>query len=212
MATTRSPKPAPCAERHDDDPGAKPSRPIDPALHPIELGNYRVATPAIQAFYDLVNRCLRYHVTGALTYGPSRVGKTRAIEYLRMLLAETQPRIVTFHAQAEHKPRHAEGPFFANPLHAVGHPDPDGGTNSAKRRRLVNHKGRVHAPRQRQGGALLRRGAALRRERVRVGCVICTTSWTGCRSACTPSWSGSRSCWRCAPRCSTHTRRRSSRG
>ena len=90
------------------------TRPIDPALHPIETGNYRIATPAIQAFSELINRCLRYRITGALTYGPSRIGKTRAIEYLRLLLAETQPRVTTYHAQAEHKPRHAEGPFFAN--------------------------------------------------------------------------------------------------
>jgi hypothetical protein len=43
-----------------------------------------------------------------VTYGPSRIGKTRAIEYLRLLLAQTQPKITTYHAQAEHKPRHAE--------------------------------------------------------------------------------------------------------
>ncbi|HZH06914.1 MAG TPA: ATP-binding protein [Lautropia sp.] len=114
------------------------SRPLDPALHPIETGGYRIATPAIQAFSDLINRCLRYRITGALTYGPSRIGKTRAIEYLRLLLAQTQPKITTYHAQAEHKPRHAEGPFLANLLEAVGYPDPVGGTNPAKRMRLVN--------------------------------------------------------------------------
>lgn len=113
-------------------------RPVDPALHPIETGGYRIATPAIQAFSDLVNRCLRYHITGALTYGPSRIGKTRAIEYLRLLLAQTQPKITTYHAQAEHKPRHAEGPFLSNLLEAVGFPDPATGTNSAKRMRLIN--------------------------------------------------------------------------
>jgi type II secretory pathway predicted ATPase ExeA len=40
--------------------------------------------------------------------------------------------------QAEHKPRHAEGPFFANLLDAVGCPDPDKGTNPTKRIRLIN--------------------------------------------------------------------------
>jgi hypothetical protein len=29
-------------------------RPIDPSLHPLATGNYRIATPAIQAFYELV--------------------------------------------------------------------------------------------------------------------------------------------------------------
>ncbi|CDF34487.1 unnamed protein product [Chondrus crispus] len=114
------------------------SHPIDPALHPVETGNYRVATAAIQSFYDLIQRCLRYRITGALVYGPSRIGKTRSIEYLRLLLSETDPKITTYHAQAEHKPRHAEGPFFANLLQAVGFPDPDGGTNPTKRLRLIN--------------------------------------------------------------------------
>ncbi len=113
-------------------------RPVRPELHPIESGNYRVATPAIQAFYQLVQRCLRYRIPGALVYGPSRIGKTRAIEYLRLLLAETYPKVTTYHAQAEHKPRHAEGPFFTSLLQAVGFPDPDGGTNPTKRLRLIN--------------------------------------------------------------------------
>ena len=114
------------------------ARPVDRALHPVETGNYRVATPAIQAFYDLMVRCLRYRITGALSYGPPRIGKTRAIEYLRLLLAETHPKVTTYHAQAEHKPRHAEGPFFANLLEAVGYPEPDSGSNPTKRIRLIN--------------------------------------------------------------------------
>ena len=114
------------------------ARPIAPDLHPVETGNYRIATPAIQTFYELVTRCLRYRTTGALIYGPSRIGKRRAIEYLRLLLAETYPKITTYHLQAEHKPRHAEGPFFTNLLDTVGCPEPDKGSNQAKRLRLIN--------------------------------------------------------------------------
>jgi hypothetical protein len=95
-------------------------RPVDPSLHPLVTGNYRLATPAIEGFYELVTRCLRYRIMGALIYGPSRVGKTRAIEYVRLLLAREYPKITTYHAQCEHKPRHAEGPFFATLLEAVG--------------------------------------------------------------------------------------------
>jgi hypothetical protein len=73
---------------------------------------------------------------GALIYGPSRIGKTRAIEYVRLLLARNHPRMTSYHAQCEHKPRHAEGPFFANLLEAVGDPDPNAGTNPSKRMRL----------------------------------------------------------------------------
>lgn len=111
-------------------------RPIDPALHPLATGNYRIATPAIQAFYELVTRCLRYRIMGALIYGPSRIGKTRAIEYVRLLLARNYPKITSYHAQCEHKPRHAEGPFFANLLEAVGDPEPNAGSNPSKRMRL----------------------------------------------------------------------------
>jgi predicted AAA+ superfamily ATPase len=111
-------------------------RPVDPSLHPLVTGNYRLATPAIEAFYDLVTRCLRYRIMGALIYGPSRVGKTRAIEYVRLLLARQYPKITTYHAQCEHKPRHAEGPFFATLLEAVGDHAPNAGTSSAKRSRL----------------------------------------------------------------------------
>ncbi len=113
-------------------------RPIAPDLHPIATGNYRIATPAIQELHELVMRCLRYRTTGALIHGASRIGKTRAIEYVRLLLAETHPKITTYHAQAEHKPRHAEGPFFSNLLEAVGYPDPDHGSNPTKRIRLIN--------------------------------------------------------------------------
>ncbi|WP_053572708.1 ATP-binding protein [Caballeronia cordobensis] len=111
-------------------------RPIDPSLHPLVTGNYRLATPAIEALYELVTRCLRYRIPGALIYGPSRVGKTRAIEYVRLLIARQDPKITSYHAQCEHKPRHAEGPFFTNLLEAVGDPAPHVGTSSGKRTRL----------------------------------------------------------------------------
>ncbi|NUX57903.1 ATP-binding protein [Paraburkholderia youngii] len=111
-------------------------RPVDPSLYPLVTGNYRLATPAIETFYELVARCLRYRIMVALIYGPSRVGKTRAIEYVRPLLARQVPKITTYHAQCEHKPRHAEGPFFANLLEAVSDHAPNAGTCSAKRSRL----------------------------------------------------------------------------
>jgi hypothetical protein len=105
-------------------------RPIDPALHPLVTGNYRIATPAIEAFYELVSRCLPCRIMGALISGPSRIGKTR------LLSAQNHPKMTRYHAQCEHKLRHAEGPFFANLLEAVGDPDPNAGTNPSKRMHL----------------------------------------------------------------------------
>ena len=74
-------------------------RPIDPALHPLATGDYRIATPAIRALYHLVLRCLRYRITGGLSYAPPRMGKTRAIDYVRLLLAREHPRVTTYHAR-----------------------------------------------------------------------------------------------------------------
>jgi len=85
-------------------------RPIDPLLHPLVTGNYRIATPAIESFYELVVSCLRYSVTRALIYGAPRVRKTRSIEYVRLLLAREHAKVTSYHARCEHKPRHAEGP------------------------------------------------------------------------------------------------------
>lgn len=111
-------------------------RPIDQSLHPLVTGNYRIATPAIELFYEPVVSCLRYRVMGALIYCAPRIGKTRSIEYVRLLLAREYPKVTSYHAQCEHKPRHAEGPFFANLLEAVGDHDPNAGTSPAKRMRL----------------------------------------------------------------------------
>ena len=76
--------------------------------------------------------------TGALIYGPSRIGKTRAIEYLRLAMAQNFAKVTTYHVQAEHKPKHAEGPFFTSLLEAVGCPEPDKGSNPSKRLKLID--------------------------------------------------------------------------
>jgi hypothetical protein len=112
-------------------------RPIPPELHPLATGHYRIATPSIQAMYKMVERCLHYRIQGAIIYGTPRLGKTQAIEYVRLLLARQFPRYTSYHARCEHKPRHAEGPFLSNLLEAVGDPSPANGGNPAKRTRLT---------------------------------------------------------------------------
>lgn len=112
-------------------------RPIARELHPLQLGNYRIGTPAIEAFYDLVRSCMDHKITGALIYGPSRIGKTRAIEYLRLAMAQNESHVTTYHVQAEHKPRHAEGPFLTSLLEATNCPNPDKGSNPSKRLKLI---------------------------------------------------------------------------
>lgn len=84
---------------------------------------------------------------GAVICGPSRIGKTRAIEYVLLLLARNHPRMTSYHVQCEHKLRHAEGPFFSNLLEAVGDPDPNAGPS------LRNGCGCPHRIRQAASGA-----------------------------------------------------------
>lgn len=112
-------------------------RPLPLDRHPIAQRTYRIATPAIEAFFDLVDECLQHRIPGALIYGRPRLGKTYAIEYLRLLLTRSYADIPSFHVQCQHKVTHSEGGFFANLLRAVGYPDPEAGRNSLKRARLT---------------------------------------------------------------------------
>jgi hypothetical protein len=99
---------------------------LQPSLNEMGQSGCQAQTKkVIEALYELVIRCLRYRIMGALIYGPSRIGKTRAMEYVRLLLAQNHPKMTSYHAQCEHKARHADGPFFANLLEAVGDPDPN---------------------------------------------------------------------------------------
>ncbi|WP_019868175.1 ATP-binding protein [Methylovulum miyakonense] len=112
-------------------------RPCDLDIHPISQQTYRIATPAIVGCYALLQECLRYRIPGALIYGRPRLGKTYAIDYLRLLLKRDAPEIASFHIQSQHKVGHSEGGFFAHMLRATGYPEPDQGRNSVKRARLT---------------------------------------------------------------------------
>ncbi|MGZ9709241.1 ATP-binding protein [Glaciimonas sp. GNP009] len=111
-------------------------RPVAKERHPLTNRTYRVATTAIEACWLLVAKCLQFRIPGALIYGESRLGKTYAIEYLRMLIHQERPEIPTFHVQAEHKASRSEGAFFSSLLRAVRHPEPDLARNSRKRKAL----------------------------------------------------------------------------
>ena len=126
-----------------------PARPIANDRHPLSTRTYRVATTAIEDCWELVSKCLQYRIPGALVYGDSRLGKTYAIEYLRMLIHRKHPSVPTFHAQAEHKVSRSEGAFFSSLLRAVRHPGTDPARNSAKRKALHD---RLRAVAESQGG------------------------------------------------------------
>ncbi|WP_040787880.1 ATP-binding protein [Massilia niastensis] len=131
----------------------KPSgRPVANERHPLSTRTYRVATTAIEQCWLLVSKCLQYRIPSALVYGESRLGKTYAIEYLRMLIHRELPCVPTFHVQAEYKVSRSEGAFFSSLLRAVRHPQPDAGRNAYKRKALHD---RLLAVAESQGGTTI---------------------------------------------------------
>ena len=103
----------------------------EPALvtmqnHPLVRRHYRVATAAIEQLVDLVERCIRVLVPGALIHARPRMGKTHAIDYVALHLARHRPDILVLRMSCEHQRADFEGPFFSTLLSAAGvrHPQP----------------------------------------------------------------------------------------
>ncbi|MEX3859709.1 AAA family ATPase [Paraburkholderia sp. BR10923] len=126
-------------------------RPIDPSLRPLATGNYRIATPAIEVLHELVMKCLRYPIMGALIYGPPRIGKTRAIEYA--VAAGPRP------AEIDELPRAVRtqtlsrgGAVRREPAGSGRRPRANAGINSAKRMRLTL---RIREAAEREGSGTL---------------------------------------------------------
>jgi AAA domain len=88
--------------------------------HPLLRRNYRVATTAIESFVDLVERCLRVLMPGALVYARPRMGKTHAVDYVCLHLARVRPEVLTIRMSCEHHRTDFEGSFFSSLLIAAG--------------------------------------------------------------------------------------------
>ncbi len=93
---------------------------IERLERPLVRRNYRVATAAIEAFADLVERCLRVLIPGALIYARPRMGKTHAIDYVCLHLARIRPAVLTVRMSCEHHRIDYEGPFLSALLIAAG--------------------------------------------------------------------------------------------
>jgi hypothetical protein len=95
-------------------------RAIEVIEHPLTRRNYRVATAAIESFVDLVERCLRVLIPGALVYARPRMGKTHAVDYFCLHLARSRPDVLTLRMSCEFHRTDFEGPFFCALLIAAG--------------------------------------------------------------------------------------------
>lgn len=99
---------------------------------------YTIPTKSILDLQSKVEEWISMNDCGAIIYGESRVGKTRAIRYISMHLKEKyslQLPIYTFTA-TDHVP--TQKTFYSSLLTAIGHEDPHKGTAVQMRQRLVN--------------------------------------------------------------------------
>ncbi|GLC96443.1 hypothetical protein Tamer19_58520 [Cupriavidus sp. TA19] len=105
--------------------------------HPLARRHYRVATAAIESFVDLVERCVRVLIPGALIYARPRMGKTHAIDYLALHLGRSRGDILVLRMSCEYHRSDYEGPFFSALLSAAGVRDPQPKTIADKRFALM---------------------------------------------------------------------------
>ena len=99
---------------------------------------YTIPTKSILDLQCKVEEWISMNDCGAIIYGESRVGKTRAIRYISLHLKEKyslQLPIYTFTA-TDHVP--TQKTFYSSLLTAIGHEEPHKGTAVQMRQRLVN--------------------------------------------------------------------------
>lgn len=140
MPTSATPQSKPASQRASVTSVAARSSASVPELkqHPLSRRHYRVATAAIEEMVDLVNRCLRHRIPGALVYARPRMGKTHAIDYLALHLGISHPDVVVLRMSCEHHRTDYEGSFFSTLLVAAGARHPHSGTVAQKRFELLS--------------------------------------------------------------------------
>ncbi len=104
--------------------------------HPLVTGRYAIFTPAIDAFVETLGRWVDNKVTGAYVYGPSRVGKTRAVNwFLKQLLEERLGGPVPLHVWIRPFAHSGAAEFYKSILNGLNHAY--GGNRAGPNERLV---------------------------------------------------------------------------
>ena len=113
-------------------------RPVFDGQHPIESGNYHIITKEILDLYGVINKWIKNRLPGGIVYGRPRLGKTRAIEYMRYYLKEEYGKEFPIFSIlcSQHKP--SENKFYTDMLREVGHGFYSQGKAEVKKERLIN--------------------------------------------------------------------------
>ena len=112
-------------------------RPIAIDAHPVARKRFRIPTPAIAAFYELLQRVLLLSIPGAIVYARTRFGKTSAIVYLQWLLAQERPTLPVLRLRIQHKRAASEIAFFSSLLTMASHQASSGRDPTKLRQRLA---------------------------------------------------------------------------
>jgi len=107
--------------------------------HPIEHGDYLLDTISINDLIDSVSNWILLRNTGAIIYGPPRLGKTRAIKFLiRYFENKYKDQWCSYFVLSKKYKAINEDRFFSNLLKDVGHSAFSVGKADVKRNRLIN--------------------------------------------------------------------------
>lgn len=106
--------------------------------HPIENGDYYLATNEIIRLYAKVSRWVSNRSPGAIVYGRPRLGKSQAIKYLKFYLQEEFGKDLPIFTTlcTHHKP--SENRFYTDLLRDIGHSAYFQGKAEVKKDRLIN--------------------------------------------------------------------------
>lgn len=107
--------------------------------HPVETGDYIVDTISINEIAEHLLNWINLRVPGAIVYGRPRLGKSKAIKYLKNVLDYKYPNQWLNLSILTRKSKNPnEDSFFEYFLKDVGHDLFDKGKAIAKRNRLIN--------------------------------------------------------------------------
>jgi AAA domain len=96
---------------------------LPPRTHPVHTGRYLLGTNEITKMYNTVSRWIECRSPGGIIFGRQRIGKTRAIRFLKEFLPnEFGTDLPVFLYLCQEYARPNELVFFEDLLRNVGHP------------------------------------------------------------------------------------------
>lgn len=108
--------------------------------HPIETGNYYICTKQIRDLYSVILRWINNRSPGGIIYGRPRLGKTRAVGFIKNSLekefGENLPIFIIYCCQHN---RPNENRFYTEILRDIGHNAYDKGKAEAKKVRIIKY-------------------------------------------------------------------------